>query len=271
MELTKKLKGGFCEIATADNFDIQRFAEPSLTQENGAYLITSAADLQTLAAYVNEGNNCKGLTLKLTQDLDLSGVTDWTPIGTSKDNSFKGTFDGDGKTIRNLTVDTNADKLGLFSYIYKGTVQNLTLEKFSVTNNFNNAFAETGALAGTAAYASTIENVTVIGATVKSTQTRGYVGGLVDPAEDGSKINNCCVQAQVSGGYQNGAIVGDNYGSNTFKITSTPSTPALKAGAIISTPANSSYSAKPLTSTTLQFPAIITRSAILTARASVRI
>ena len=204
MELTKKLKGGFCEIATADNFDIQRFAEPSLTLENGAYLITSAADLQTLAAYVNEGNNCKGLTLKLTKDLDLSGV-DWTPIGNSAKKYFSGTFDGGGFALKNLTIDTNADKLGLFGYIYGGTVKNLTLENFSVTNNFNNAFASTGALTGYAETAA-IKNVTVIGATI--TASKGYVGGLAGTAESGSKINNCYASnagAQGSGNNINAA------------------------------------------------------------------
>ena len=41
----------------------------------------------------------------------------WTPIGTSFDNSYKGTFDGGGHTITGLAVTTNDEFAGLFGWL----------------------------------------------------------------------------------------------------------------------------------------------------------
>ena len=57
------------------------------------YEIGTTDALIALASYVNAGNDCAGLTFKLTADLDLTGET-FTAI-----EGFKGTFDGDGKLI----------------------------------------------------------------------------------------------------------------------------------------------------------------------------
>ena len=78
----------------------------------GAYFkIQSAQDLQTLAEYVNSRHNCKGLTFKLMNDIDVSGVTDyWAPIaqktvkGNVSSQEFAGTFDGQGYTIKNVPL-----------------------------------------------------------------------------------------------------------------------------------------------------------------------
>ena len=87
-------------------FDIQRFADlTSLTLESSdIYLITSATDLQTLADYVNEGNDTSGLTFKLTADIT---VGNFNPIG-SIEHTFKGTFDGNGHVISNLIINNPA-------------------------------------------------------------------------------------------------------------------------------------------------------------------
>lgn len=44
------------------------FLSSLTTDEQGAYLITSAEYLKNFATYVNAGNNCEGLTFKLTSD-----------------------------------------------------------------------------------------------------------------------------------------------------------------------------------------------------------
>ena len=66
------------------------------------YKITSTADLTNLANWVNSGNQCSGQYFELTDNIDASGVP---VIGTLKNNTtyyFKGIFDGNGKSIRNL-------------------------------------------------------------------------------------------------------------------------------------------------------------------------
>ena len=53
----------------------------------------------------------------LSNDIDLSGYPNWEPIGTLA-NPFTGTFNGNGHTISNLTINRPAqDNVGLFGVI----------------------------------------------------------------------------------------------------------------------------------------------------------
>ena len=83
---------------------------------NGYYEISSAADLKILANYVNNNGTTSGKVFKLTGDIDLSG-SDFAGIG-----AFSGTFDGNGFTIRNLTIGGSNSYVGLFAY-NSGTIQ----------------------------------------------------------------------------------------------------------------------------------------------------
>ncbi len=65
-----------------------------------------------------------GKTVELGGSFALSGI--WTAIGTSA-NPFKGTFEGHGKTISGLYVDTTGANQGLFGYTSGGGIQNLTV------------------------------------------------------------------------------------------------------------------------------------------------
>ena len=79
-------------------------------------VITTAAQLRSLAAEVNAGNSHAGTTVRLAADIDLGGVagdrsTYWTPIGTMS-NPFCGTFDGQGHWLSNLRVDISGSQTG---------------------------------------------------------------------------------------------------------------------------------------------------------------
>ena len=72
-------------------------------------------------------------------DLDLSGIN-WDPIGTggAGDNKyFKGVFDGNGHTIKNLTINRpDEDTVGLFGSISSGAeIKNLGLTDVDVIGN----------------------------------------------------------------------------------------------------------------------------------------
>ena len=85
--------------------------------ENNIFKISTPSDLAYFAKQVNYGEkdylNC---TVKLTNDIDMGGKL-FTPIGGNyvlgndgkliTNNIFKGTFDGSGFTISNLTVIGN--------------------------------------------------------------------------------------------------------------------------------------------------------------------
>lgn len=61
----------------------------------------------------------------LMSDIDLSGIN-WTPI-TQKWYPFTGTFEGNGFTIRNLTVNGEKYDQGALFYQNEGTIQNLRI------------------------------------------------------------------------------------------------------------------------------------------------
>lgn len=134
--------------------------------EGNTFTIRSASDLQ--AATSNPaGNFSLGLFDGVT-DLDMSGV-EWTPF-----TNFTGTFNGNGKTISNLTIDTQYNGAMGFAAINGGTIKNLHLRNVTVDANSNSA-SYVGTFAGV--NTGTISGVTVTG-TVSSDWDNAYVGVL---------------------------------------------------------------------------------------------
>ena len=94
------------------------------------YEINNAGNLFWFAQQVNEGGEAgRYLNAILMQDIDLEGRP-WTPIGTTggtTSQSFRGIFDGNGKTIRGLYVDAQRSGLGFFGEVRKGVVKDFTI------------------------------------------------------------------------------------------------------------------------------------------------
>ena len=64
---------------------------------------------------------------ELTADVDLAGYSNWTPIG-DRTNAYTAVFEGNGRTVANLTIDSSADYLGLFASLGStAAVRNLRL------------------------------------------------------------------------------------------------------------------------------------------------
>ena len=59
---------------------------------NGNYTVTTAEGLKNVAKLVNEEGKTD-INITLDKDIYLTGTT-WTPIGTTYNNSYTGTFDG---------------------------------------------------------------------------------------------------------------------------------------------------------------------------------
>ena len=170
------------------------------------YLISTAADMQTLSA--NSVHWSKHF--KLTADLDLFGVA-MTPIGTPG-TPFSGTFDGNGQTISNLTIDLLAvDFVGLFGAVNNAfdpnTIINLGLIDPDMTGN-----AIVGALAGWLANG-TLSGCFAEGGIVNgSTVVDGLVGGLVGWNQFGTILDSYAI-VTVNGNSGVGGLVGRNGGS----------------------------------------------------------
>ena len=179
--------------------------DPGYTIEgNGSYTVTSADGLMHVAELVNGGKT--DINITLDKNIDLTGKG-WTPIGTSFDNSYKGTFDGGGHTITGLTVTTNDQFVGLFGYLNRaGTVKNVVMEGIQITSN--HMFGCTGGVVG---YSwGTIENCSVSG----SVSGTDCVGGVVGSQKAGSIIG-CCTSATVKGTHYVGGVAGEKWGTMT--------------------------------------------------------
>ena len=144
----------------------------------------------------------------LTADIDLTGK-DWTPIGTNFYNSYTGTFDGGGHTIKGLTVTTNNQYVGLFGRLGKaGTVKNVVMEGVQITSNHSLGYA--GGVAGFS-WGGTIENCSVSGS-VSGTVS---VGGVVGIQWEAS-ITGCSSSATVKGMVQVGGVAGETNSGATM-------------------------------------------------------
>ena len=179
--------------------------DPGYTIESdGSYTVTSADGLMNVAELVNGGKT--DINITLDKNIDLTGKG-WTPIGTSFDNSYKGTFDGGGHTITGLAVTTNDQFVGLFGYLNRaGTVKNVVMEGIQITSN--HMFGCTGGVVG---YSwGTIENCSVSG----SVSGTDCVGGVVGSQKAGSIIG-CCTSATVKGTHYVGGVAGEKWGTMT--------------------------------------------------------
>ena len=191
------------------------------------YKISTAAELAWFRDQVNSGNNTISATL--TEDIDLAEFchakdgtkyteeVNWTPIGNS-DNMYQGTFDGNGKTIRNLYINDISENIGISGYASffgyadaGGNIKNITFDNAKVKTT-NDDYC-TGILVGVAA--SCIENIkTLVNCSVEG---KNYVGGIAGRAN--GDIDNCENHAMVNGANFVGGIVG-NYVFSDKSITS---------------------------------------------------
>ncbi len=146
----------------------------------------------------------------LTQDIDLAGI-EFPSIGrctsrahaTDTDVAFTGTFDGNEKTISNLTVESADGSLGLFGHVVGANIFDLTIESASIK-----AGGMRAAVLVSRAQSATITNVTVSGL-VEGTESVGGIVGIIVGGT--SVITNCKNYATIKGTlYGAGGIVGDN-------------------------------------------------------------
>ena len=141
---------------------------PAAGTAQDPYLIATEGNLDCLRG--NPGNYWgPGLHFRQTNDLDMTGYT-WTRgIGTMA-TPFQGSYDGNGFTISNLTIDdSNADSMGLFGEIAGSTLKDITLANVVVSGR-----VQVGGLVGKV-FGGTIERASV-NATVTGS---GITGGLI--------------------------------------------------------------------------------------------
>lgn len=166
------------------------------------FLIKSADDLRKFMEYWSTGYFAINSHVKLNNDIDCEDEEGFTTIGDNTDATFYGVFDGNHKTISNLTMTGS----GLFGYVSKdndfgvGTIKDLTLSNFNLTGN---DYA-TGGIVAELSNGGIVSNCTVVNSTIacSNNQYNPEVGGIVarlySSTVTGCTVNNVQVKAETN-------------------------------------------------------------------------
>ena len=195
------------------------------------YQIANGSQLAYFAKRVNAeeyGEKYADTYFELTEDIDLGGK-EWTPIGETVADLimggheyfvFSGNFDGNGYTIKNLTIGTetspySGDVCGLFGAT-SGTIEDVVLENVSINYVGGNhssgyGFRMGGALVGYSM--GDIVNCTVIGLDMKAGSDGSYValnsiGGLVGIQDGGTTVSHSRVSGKIEESTKKGNVGG---------------------------------------------------------------
>ena len=189
--------------SSSNPFQISNAKELAWFREwvNGTYTVSGSESATTHL------NACA----KLTADIDLKDFCyaadasqnleelSWVPIGKNIERNYKGTFDGNNKTITNLYINATQKFMGLFGCTDQSTIKNLTFEYANVTNTQDII----GILVGYAGNGSTLQNIKIS----ETCQIRGnYTGGIAGIL-DGNAYN-CVNYATVQGKEKVGGFFG---------------------------------------------------------------
>ena len=196
-------------------------------------LVDTDANVTRSAGYV-EPNSFAGKTFILTQDIDLSqdidfGAALWTPIGARADHPFKGTFDGNGCTIKNLYVDMDmivenqrniqedlviapTDGAGLFGSCVDATIKNVTVQNATVKGHGKAAVIVADAIR-TKVNDCHVENATVISTPYAKAYASnvGAIAGYLEGEDDSrsASVTGCSVvDATVTANNNVAGVVG---------------------------------------------------------------
>lgn len=140
---------------------------------------------------------------KLMNDIDMSNVVDFAPIG-EENQVFEGTLDGQGYKIKNLTISDTGFYNGLFGVVSDATIKNITLDNLVV----NSTVEDTGGLIGLDKGNTRIENVNINYSSINSTgnNTGGLIGRIKDNNINETVIKNVNILPVTSNDY----IIGNN-------------------------------------------------------------
>ena len=188
------------------------------------FVLKTADHLAWFRDYVNDDHpsTCAKIADDV-EEIDMSSIChkadtekqvaelSWIPIGNSDNNMYRGTFDGNCKTISNLYINAISDNTGFFGCLGSGSIKNITFDNAKVMSTGIN----TGILAGLENYG-IIENIK----TLEKCSVEGIenVGGIV--GSSWCNISNCKNHAIVNGEFNVGGVVGHYNGSNNYSITS---------------------------------------------------
>ena len=220
------------EVATTSQLSAIRY-------DLGGMGLLGVADGDDAAAYeeafpsFNGSSTCPGTCAgyELSNDLDLSSVRNWTPLGGgSPIKYYTAVFEGNGHVISNLRIESpSLNNAGLFSAVgVGGTIRNVGMRDVNV--EVGGGSMHTGALVGrnegkvAASY--------VIGGRVEGVAAAGGLAGVnygtvlasyaavgvhADGLRSGGLIGRAAIGSVVSASYSIGRVTGGAQGGSIYR------------------------------------------------------
>jgi len=181
------------------------------------FQIYTSAQMQSLAAHSEAWG--ASYDYQLMNDIDMSEVQLSQPIGTAS-NSFLGTFDGQGFTLKNLSIMSSMDQsVGVFGSV-GGRVENLNFDHVSLN-------ASTATELGLIGYnAGTIQNVHVTNSIINGSNNVGGLVGYNAGSVLGCSVETTQVTALTNFGGLIGAMDGGSVQGSFSAAVLSPSTEA---------------------------------------------
>ncbi|WP_428379061.1 hypothetical protein [Olsenella sp. Marseille-QA0557] len=180
-------------VLTIPSIALSREFEGLGTPDN-PYQLNTLEDYLHLSDEVNGGNNFSGVYFEQSSDIDFSDVN-WEPIGNSESTAFEGYLNGDGHSIKNLTIQSSTSEdssAALFGYL-GGKIVNLSIEEGEISGSYASSFAA-HAVGTNAAIINCISSANVSG---------DYSAGIA-AAFEGGVIANCVSVGTVKGSHSYG-------------------------------------------------------------------
>jgi len=209
----------FNAFAAADRVDYD-------LDDDGLIEINDLADLNDIRNHLDGAalygdstgcpeEGCNGFELTTDLDFDTNGDGQmneldsywnagqgWEPIGSSYEDFFSGSFNGNGHQIRNLYID-RAGHAGLFGYIKGTSSEPVTLSRIVISGPMTSVIgkSDSGLFAGVVKYA-VIDRVFVSG----SIKTQSDSGGLSGDVSN-SAVSNVFSSASIIAGNTQGGLI----------------------------------------------------------------
>ena len=189
--------------------------------------VSNATELSDIKNYT--GEQYKNYTFELADNIDLSNIEAWEPIGSNLADAFMGTFDGKGYTISGLKIVgldergnptltkperienlTSYYSAGLFGYTSSAVVKNVNLTNIDIRYYIDSDFGYTGGLVGYNVGASKFSDINVAGnINLSNIATRRPIYDETDGTQRDT-LSECEANCYIGG------VVGYSFGASEF-------------------------------------------------------
>ncbi|MBO5947385.1 hypothetical protein J6Q66_00940 [bacterium] len=195
------------ETPDADDTETTKYITPVISKtdvelEDEGYIV-----IHTAQEFIDAINDDLYTGIALGTDIDFEGI-DYVSLGTNN-NPFSGIINGNGYKIKNLTIESSDEYVGLFGATDGAIIENVILENVNIKGD-----RYVGALIGKA-FSTTITNSYVLGGTVEGNNNVGGLIGYADSSEITTSYTELdLVKANMSDA---GGFIGDILKTNISK------------------------------------------------------